>query len=207
MIAGAFDDGGGAGVAHRKAFASDAAEIAFANNRAIEHRVADDDAVFGHDRRLGVRAHDQLAARKALADIVVAFADEIERDAGGRPCAERLACRAVERQPDGVLRQADVAISAGNFPRQHRAGRAVDVFDREFGFDGLAVVQCGLGDLDQLVVENFIQPVVLPFAVVNGDAFGRGRLVEELREIEPARLPMFDGAVFIEVFCSADQFA
>ena len=43
VVARALDDGDGAGVAHREALAGDAAEIALAGDRAVEHRVADDD--------------------------------------------------------------------------------------------------------------------------------------------------------------------
>jgi hypothetical protein len=49
MVAGAFDHDGGAGVAHGKALAGDTAEIAFAGDGAIHHRVADDDRFFRHD--------------------------------------------------------------------------------------------------------------------------------------------------------------
>ena len=54
MVAGAFDDRDRAGVTHREALAGDAAEIAFALDRAVHHGVADDDGFFRHDA--GVRA-------------------------------------------------------------------------------------------------------------------------------------------------------
>ncbi len=54
VIAGAFDDRDRARVAHREALAGDAAEIAFALDRAVHHRVADDDGFFRHDA--GIRA-------------------------------------------------------------------------------------------------------------------------------------------------------
>ena len=93
MVAGAFDDGDGARVAHGEALARDAAEIAFAGDGAVHDGVADDHALFGHDAGLRIGPHDQLAAGEALADVVVGFADEIERDARRRPGAERLARR------------------------------------------------------------------------------------------------------------------
>ena len=49
MVADAFDDGDGAGIAHGEALAGDAAEIAFALGRAVEHGVADDDRLLRHD--------------------------------------------------------------------------------------------------------------------------------------------------------------
>ncbi len=45
MRARALDHGDGAGIAHGEALAGDAAEIAFARDRAVEHGVADDDAL------------------------------------------------------------------------------------------------------------------------------------------------------------------
>ena len=47
VIARAFDDRDGAGVAHGETLARDAAEIALAGDGAVQHRVADDDRVLG----------------------------------------------------------------------------------------------------------------------------------------------------------------
>src|SRR5947209_20363786 len=52
MIAGAFDHRDGTRIAHREALAGDAAEIALAFDRTVQHGVADDDRVFRYD--LGV---------------------------------------------------------------------------------------------------------------------------------------------------------
>ena len=79
MVADALDDGDGAGVAHGEALAGDAAEIALALDRAVEHGVADDDRLLGDDPGVFRRADDDAAARQALADIVVAVADQFER--------------------------------------------------------------------------------------------------------------------------------
>ena len=63
MVAGALDHRDGAGVAHREALAGDAAEIAFALDRAVEHRVADDDRFLRHDAGIGGRTGDDAATR------------------------------------------------------------------------------------------------------------------------------------------------
>ncbi len=47
MVADAFDDRDGAGVAHGKALAGDAGEIALSVRRAVENRVADNDRLPG----------------------------------------------------------------------------------------------------------------------------------------------------------------
>ena len=49
VIAGAFDNGDGARIAHGEPLASHAAEIALAGNRTVKHGIADDDAFLGHD--------------------------------------------------------------------------------------------------------------------------------------------------------------
>src|SRR5207245_10664434 len=92
------------GVAQREALAGDAAEIAFALDRAIHHGIADDDRLFRHDAGIVRRLDDNAAAGKALADIVVAFAFEIEGDAARQPRAERLAGGAHQIHLNSVMR-------------------------------------------------------------------------------------------------------
>src|SRR5207253_1331579 len=88
MIPGALDHGDRAGVAHRKALAGDAAEVTFAFDGAVHHGVADNNGLFRHDAGIVRRANDETATRQALADIIVAFAFEIEGDAARQPRAE-----------------------------------------------------------------------------------------------------------------------
>ena len=76
------------------------------------------------------RADDDAAARQALADIVVAVADQVEGDAARQEGAEGLAGRAGQLDRDRVVLQALVAEALGDLARQHGAGRAVDVADR-----------------------------------------------------------------------------
>src|SRR5262249_22062922 len=115
MVAGALDDRDGAGIAHREALAGDAAEVAFALDCAVEHRVADDDRLFRHEAAVGGGTDDDAAAREALADIVVGVALEFESHAVREPGAEALAGGAGQLHVDGVVRQALVAIALGNF--------------------------------------------------------------------------------------------
>ena len=97
VVARALDHGDGARVADGEALAGDAAEVALAGDRAVEHGVADDDRLLRHDAGVLRRADDDAAARQALADIVVALADQLERDAGREPGAEALAAGAAKR--------------------------------------------------------------------------------------------------------------
>ena len=107
VIAGAFDDRDRAGVAHGEALAGDAAEIAFASDRAVKRGVADDDRFFGRDpRRRPRRMDDDASAREALADIVVGLALELERHAAASQAPKLWPAVPVERDMDRVVGQA-----------------------------------------------------------------------------------------------------
>src|SRR5207249_10250517 len=81
VVAEAFDDGDAAGVAHAKAFARAAAREQHSARRAIHHGVADD-RVFVRDKfPVSRRAHDDLAAAHALADVIVRLAFEHDANA------------------------------------------------------------------------------------------------------------------------------
>src|SRR3546814_2852678 len=69
LFRSALGHGNRTGIAHREAFAGDAVEIGLALNRAVEHRIADDDVLGRLQRRPGRRMDDDPAARQALADI------------------------------------------------------------------------------------------------------------------------------------------
>ena len=205
MVAGAFDHGDGAGIAHGKALAGDAAEIAFARDGAVQHRIADDDRLLRHDGRVRRRADDDAAARQALADIVVALADEVERHAMREPGAEALAGRALEADPDGVLGQAGMAITLGDLARQHGAGGAVQVPDRQVELDRLLLLDRLAGKLDQLAVEHLVEAVVLPLGITDGDLGRHVGLVEDAAEVEALGLPMVDGLALIQDLGLADH--
>jgi hypothetical protein len=81
VVAGTFDYRSGTGIAHRETLAGHAVEERFAGDRAVQHGVADDDVVDCTAAELGVRAHDDASAGKSLADVIVAAAHQIQRDA------------------------------------------------------------------------------------------------------------------------------
>ena len=96
VVADTFDDHGGAGIAHGEALAGNAAEIRLASDCAIQHGVADDDGLLGHDAAVGRGPDDDAPAGKSLADVVVGFALQLERESTRGKCAEALASRSSE---------------------------------------------------------------------------------------------------------------
>ena len=62
----------------------------------------------------------------------------------------------------------------------------------------LSPVEGGAGLPDELVVEGPFKAVVLLLAVVDRDPGGRLRLVQDAREVEPARPGVLDRAAHVE---------
>ena len=150
------------------------------------------------------RTNDDAAAAKALADIVVAVADQFERNAARQERPEGLPGRSGELDGDRILFQALMPVTLGDFTRQHCAGGAIDVLDIHLDLDRNLAFERGLGLLDQLAVENIDDRMVLPF----GPAclfLGRFRLVEDAGEIETLGLPMIDHLTLLEKLGLADD--
>ena len=205
MVAGAFDHRDGTRIADRKALAGDATEIALAADRAVEHRIADNDRVFRHDLRgFPGRIDHELAARQALADIIIGLALKLERHAMGDPGPKALARRALQLHVDRIVGKPGMAVLFGDHARQHRAGGAIDALDRALDAHRRAR-RDGRGRLfDQRAVEHMLKIVVLVFGLVDRQMSGI-RLVEQAREIETLGLPMFDRAVAVEHLNLADH--
>src|SRR5262249_31800896 len=123
VIAHALNHREGAAIAHRKALARDASEICLAARRPVENDVADEDVLLGGEGGFPRRVHDQLAARKSLADVVVGVALQRERHAARQKGAEALSCRAGEVDADRVVRQTGSAIAPRDLRAQDRADR------------------------------------------------------------------------------------
>ena len=96
MVAGALDDDGGAGVAHRAPLAHDAADEDLAARGAVADHVARDDVLVARERRVGDGRDDDAPTRETLAGVVVGVAREAQGQARGNEGAETLARRALE---------------------------------------------------------------------------------------------------------------
>src|SRR5207253_11420575 len=91
VVAGAFDDGGGAGIADVEALAGDAAKVRFTFDCAVHHRVADDDILFRRRGRFGIGVDDDPAAREPLAHVIVGCSLQLEGYAAGEKRGTTLA--------------------------------------------------------------------------------------------------------------------
>ncbi len=203
VIAGALHHRGDARVAHAEALAGDAGEEGLAGDAAVEHGVADDDVLVGPAAEVGGGTDDDAAARQALADVVVAFAGEVQGDAAGEEGAEALAGGAGQRDHDAVVGQALVAVAAGDLVREHGTAAAIDVPDRRLDDHPFAAEDGRLRLRDQRVVESAGQSVVLLLAMMPD------RLpvldVEDPGEVQATGLPVIDGGALVEQVGAADQ--
>src|SRR6185295_11831117 len=141
MIAHCLDDGVHAAVANAEAFPGHAAYVRLAARRAVQRDVADDDVLVRDERRAGRRSDDQLAARQALADVVVGVAFEEESHAARHERAEALTRGALEADADRILGQARCAVLARDLAAGDRADDPMHVADRQFGADALAALE------------------------------------------------------------------
>ena len=151
-----------------------------------------------HDAGDGRRLDDDAAARQALADIVIAFAFEVEGDAARQPGAEGLAGGALEGDMDGVVRQAGMAVDLGHRAGQHGAGAAVGVVDLAVDLHRRAAVDRGLRLFDQGAVEHGLQMMVLLLGVIDLLPRQFGLAHEQFREIQPLGLPMRHQRALVE---------
>ena len=83
-----------------------------------------------------------------------------------------------------------MAVGLGHLPGQHGADGAVDVADLELAAHRLAGLDGRTGRGDQLVVQRHLQAVVLAVGVPQAAGLLQGRLVEQPRKIDAARLPV-----------------
>ena len=143
MVAHALHHREGAAVADREPLARDPAEIGFAAGGPVERDVADQDVLLGHEGGLARGEDDELAAREALADVVVGVALEGERHPAGQEGPEALPGRAGEVDADGVVAQPLRAVARGDLRAQDRPHRPVDVLNGEPDVDRLLPLEGG----------------------------------------------------------------
>ncbi len=105
VIANAFDNRDGAGIAHREPFSGHAVEERFAAGGAVQAHVADQNIFLRHKMRIARRINHHSPAGKPLAHVVVGFAFQRQRHALGQERAEALSRAAVKLDANRVVRQ------------------------------------------------------------------------------------------------------
>src|SRR5258708_4750132 len=85
----------------------------------------------------------------------------MERDPRREPRSETLARGTLEMNLNRIRRQSLRPEAPRHFRRQHRADSAVHVADRKMNFDRLAMLECVLCQLDDLIVERLVESVIL----------------------------------------------
>ena len=131
VIAHALDHGHGAAVADGEALAGQAVDEHLAAGGAVEHDVADDDVFFGQEGGGLGRVGDDPPAGKALAQVIVGVAVELERDAGGRKAPKLWPAEPRKWKWIVSSGRPGGAVAAGDFAAEDRADGAVDVADGE----------------------------------------------------------------------------
>ena len=198
VVAHPFHHRDGSGVADREPLAGDPPEVALPGDRPVEDRVPDEDVLLGREARFSRGVDRDAPAREALADVVVRVPLELDAHPAREERAEALPARAPRPDVDGVVGKAGVAVALGHLAREHRSHRALGVPHLRLDPHRRPPVDGGAGLPDELVVEGAFEPVVLLLAVVDRDPGGRLRLVQDAREVEPARLGVLDRAPHVE---------
>src|SRR6185312_17156760 len=112
----------------------------------------------GGELRLAVGEARELAAREALAGVVVGVAFEPQRDAAGYERPEALTGRPPQVDGDGVVGQAVGTPVPRDRGAQHGADGPVHVADRRLDLEPLAPLERGAGRRDQVLVERAVEP-------------------------------------------------
>ena len=118
-----------AAVPDAEALAGDAPEIAFAGGCAVQGYIADKDVFLRHKGRGPRRVDNDLAAGKALADVIVGVPFQGQGDAPGDERAETHPGRPVEMHPHCILRQSRGAVAFGDFVAQDGSRGTVGIPD------------------------------------------------------------------------------
>src|SRR3954451_701553 len=108
MVAHALDDGGCTAVAYGKALTGLPCGPKRATGRTVEHGVPDQRAVAGAITRVLRRANDNLAAAKALPDIVVGLTRQAKLHTADRERAKTLSGATTEVQLDRRIGDTDI---------------------------------------------------------------------------------------------------
>ena len=206
MVADALDDRVDAAVPDGEPLTRDAAHERLAARRAVEGDVADDDVLLGHEGGPRRRVDAEPPPGEPLAPVVVGVALEREADSPRDERAERLTRRAGEVDADRVVGQARAAPPARHLVAQHGADGAVHVLDRQRELDARLPLDRVVALRDQQrAVEAAVEAVILARHAVPRHLGRHVGLVEDRREVEPARLPVVERGHEVEPVGAPDH--
>ena len=210
VVAAALADGRRATIAHTEALGRLAAQVQRARDGAVEHHVADNDGVHGLERTARRRIDDDLAARQALADVVVGVAAQLERDAARQEGAEALAGAAAQPDVDRVVGEALLLVAQRDLVAQRGAECAVLVGDVELRVDARrATFENVARPLDHLHVQSFLELERLRHrAAADGGARSQTLRVDEYGVVvEAGLLEVRAGGARLELVGASDELA
>ena len=196
MVAAALDHHGGTGVAYAKALAGQAVNETATARGAKERNIAHDDVLVELVGRMRVGAHRHLAARKALAKVVVGVAAHVERNAARQEGAKALTGRTIAIDGDGAGGQA-LGMRLGHRVAQDGAHAAVDVGDIgaeanrtqvRTGIGRIGHKQRGVERLVELAVGSHLRQEVTAVGTRDMGTKLTGRACQHGRQIEQVGL-------------------
>src|SRR5690606_23590276 len=204
VVAGSFNDCNGTRVAHGETLTRHTIEVGFAFQRTVEHGVAGNDVFRTEAAEIIRGTHNDSATGKALAHVIVGFADQVQSNAVRQEGPKALAGSAVQLNMDCVVRQAFMPIAPCDFPGEHGANAAIPVTHRGNEGNRFAFFQGWLAAGDELVVQRLVQIVILLEYLMKRLIRGHG--MKQAAEVEATSLPMLDAAAGVEKLYPADEF-
>ena len=199
VVARALDDGLGATVPHAEPLAADAADVDLAAGGSVAHDVAGNHVLLRLEAGIASGPHDHAAAREPLAAVIVDVALDLHGHAGHAKRHDALPGRAGEGDLDRAVGEAGRTVPTGHLAGEDRAGRAVDVADRQIELHGLAGFQGRLAEVEQRRhVERLLDPVILRRFVVRLHVLRHHGLVQDRGEVEALCLPVGDRGPRVE---------
>ena len=138
--------------------------------------------------RKSVGQRTMMRRRIGLTDIVVGFADQVERDTVGKESAEGLAGCTCQLNVQCIFRQTFGTPAANDFGRNLRTDRTMNVLDRRDKTDFFFLLNGIAAKIQQLVIQFLFQTVILLDALTALVRVVNLRLIENARQVEVSTL-------------------
>ena len=107
---------------------------------------------------------------------------------------------------DRLVRQPFRAIAPRDFAAENRSDGSVRVADRQAQFQPGLVFECILCQFEQTIVECLVEAMILIVHTPDGNVRRNCRHLEDRRQIQFLRFPVFDGLAHVQFVAPADHF-